>query len=353
MIVKDEAHVIERCLNSIRPIIHGYSIVDTGSSDNTKEIIRKVLSDIPGKVHSSSWVNFGFNRSEAFEIARKDPENYEYIVTIDADEVMKFPSEFALPYLSHDSYMTLHLSRGSNEFWRNQFFKRSVPWRYEGVVHEHPACDRQTTLEKLHGPICNGMFDSARNKNTDKYLKDAELLLNSHIVNPNNERTVFYLAQSYKDAKIFDKAIEFYSKRSKMPGWDEETWYSLYQIGLIREIIGDMDGCLLGLLRAYSFRPSRAEPLYHLARIHRSNGEFHAASMYARQASKIGLSDDILFLDSSIYKWRILDELSLALYYTGELKESKTIMEKLISMRLDRENDNRIKNNYSFFKPKS
>ena len=70
MIVKNEAPVISRCIDSVRPIIDCWTIVDTGSSDGTQDIIRKELSDLPGELHERPWRDFASNRSEALELAR-------------------------------------------------------------------------------------------------------------------------------------------------------------------------------------------------------------------------------------------------------------------------------------------
>ena len=51
MIVKNESHVIRRCLDSVRPFIDSWVIVDTGSTDGTEDIIREHLKDIPGQLH--------------------------------------------------------------------------------------------------------------------------------------------------------------------------------------------------------------------------------------------------------------------------------------------------------------
>ena len=71
MIVKDESRVIERCLASVLPVIDSWVIVDTGSTDDTKEKIKKFFDNvgIPGELHESKWVNFGTNRTEALELA--------------------------------------------------------------------------------------------------------------------------------------------------------------------------------------------------------------------------------------------------------------------------------------------
>ena len=70
MIVKNEAHVIRRCLDSVRPFIDRWVIVDTGSTDGTQEIIRTHMRDLPGELHERPWRDFGTNRSEALALAR-------------------------------------------------------------------------------------------------------------------------------------------------------------------------------------------------------------------------------------------------------------------------------------------
>ena len=72
MIVKDEAPNIERCLASCAPFINYYIICDTGSTDNTKEIIKKFFDEkgIPGEIHHDEWVNFAHNRNCALQHAQ-------------------------------------------------------------------------------------------------------------------------------------------------------------------------------------------------------------------------------------------------------------------------------------------
>ena len=57
MIVKDEEHIIQECLKSISPYIDRYDITDTGSSDNTKQIIKDYFESvgIPGEVYDEPW----------------------------------------------------------------------------------------------------------------------------------------------------------------------------------------------------------------------------------------------------------------------------------------------------------
>ena len=57
MIVKDEAHVIGRCLATARPLIDAWVVSDTGSTDGTQALIRELLADLPGTLLERPWVD--------------------------------------------------------------------------------------------------------------------------------------------------------------------------------------------------------------------------------------------------------------------------------------------------------
>src|SRR5690242_19150411 len=70
MIVKNESAVIRRCIDSVRPLIDYWVIVDTGSTDGTQKIIKNHLKDIPGELYQRPWKNFEHNRNEALTLAK-------------------------------------------------------------------------------------------------------------------------------------------------------------------------------------------------------------------------------------------------------------------------------------------
>ena len=77
MIVKNEEEVLARCLDSLKGLMDEIIIVDTGSTDNTKEIARK-YTDL---VYDFSWCDdFAAARNFSFSKATKD-----YIYAPDAD----------------------------------------------------------------------------------------------------------------------------------------------------------------------------------------------------------------------------------------------------------------------------
>ena len=83
--------MIRRCLDSVRPIIDHWVIVDTGSTDGTQDIIREHLRDLPGELHERPWRDFAHNRSEALELARGKSD---YTLIIDADDTLEISPEY-------------------------------------------------------------------------------------------------------------------------------------------------------------------------------------------------------------------------------------------------------------------
>ncbi|MCC6213834.1 MAG: glycosyltransferase family 2 protein [Polyangiaceae bacterium] len=349
MIVKDEAHVLARCLRTIEPLLSAWAIVDTGSTDGTPEVAARELGHLPGAVHSRPWRDFGTNRTEALELARPLGP---YVVWIDADEVLVREDAFELPALDADAYRIEHVANDDRtRFWLPRIVRSSLPFRWVGVLHEYLHCTREHRAENLSGARTLGFFDSARNRDPKaKYARDIETLERALERQPTDARYVFYLAQSQRDAGRLEDAIATYARRAAMGGWEEETWYARYQVAVLSERAGrPVEEVEAAYLAAYELRPSRAEPLCELARLHREQGRHALAWVYANAAVCAARPDDLLFLDASVYEWRALDELSVASYWTGRLEDARSLQEQLLGGgRLPAGERRRVEENLAF-----
>ena len=315
MIVKNEAHVIERCLASAKPLIDCWCIVDTGSTDGTQDAIRKFMHEVPGSLHERPWKNFAHNRNEALDLALA--EGCDYVLFIDADETFVVPENFTWPTLDADGY-ELTAAYDAMRYARAAMVASRSPWRWHGVLHEYLDCATAPRMEPLAAPTILVRHDGARAHDPSTYLKDIAVLEAALRDEPNNTRNVFYLAQSYRDAGRLSEARSTYERRTTMGGWDEEVWYARFQIAVLTERLGDApEQVSAAYLRAYAQRPSRAEPLVELARFHRLRAEYAQAYIYAKHASEITKPADRLFVDEASYVWRALDELAICAYYVG------------------------------------
>lgn len=328
MIVRDEAQIIRRCLESVRPFIDSWVIVDTGSTDGTQDLIRALYADIPGQLHERPWRNFGHNRNEALALARGKAD---YLLFIDADETLRAPAGFQWPRLTHPAYF-LHAEYAGTTYSRGTIVATRLDWRWTGVIHEFLESAPAVSFEQLDWPRIVVAHDGARARDPATYAKDAALLERALADEPQNARYAFYLAQSYRDAGQLDRARDAYRRRAAMGGWDEEVWYSLYEIGSLAArldaSVAEVQGALLA---AYQFRPTRAEPLCRLARYHRERSEFALACLFARQAAALARPPDVLFVDDAVYLWRSRDEFGVAAYWAGALEEGRAATERLLA----------------------
>jgi glycosyltransferase involved in cell wall biosynthesis len=148
MIVKNESHVIQRALNSVKHWIDYWVIVDTGSTDGTQQIVQECMKNIPGQLEERAWKNFAFNRNEALALAK---DKSDYILFLDGDDWIEFDPDFKIPTLTDDAYsITWH--HGGCSYIKPGLVKANAPWRWEGVLHEYLICERsysQTYLAQI------------------------------------------------------------------------------------------------------------------------------------------------------------------------------------------------------------
>ncbi len=335
MIVKNEAAVIGRCLASVKPWVDGWVIVDTGSTDATRGIVRETMRDLPGDLHEREWRNFGHNRGEALALAR---DKADYLLFIDADETLGAAPGTAWPALREPSY-SLEARYGELRYDRVSLVDTRLPWRWRGVLHEY--LDAGTPDVRAEG---------ARSQDPAKFEKDAAVLEAALAAEPGNARYVFYLAQSHRDAGQPRLAREWYERRATMGGWDEEAWYARYQVARLTELLGDESAQVTSAyLRAYEARPARAEPLVALARYFRTRLEWNNAYLFARIARTVPMPHDRLFVDVTAYEWWGQDELALAAFYTGRVAEAARIWIALLEgTQLPVSERPRIEENLSF-----
>jgi glycosyltransferase involved in cell wall biosynthesis len=356
MIVKNEAHVIERCLASMLPLVDTWCIVDTGSTDGTQEKIQKFFDQvgIEGKLVQSTWKGFGESRSEALEAARPMGD---YTIMIDADEIMEYDGNFDPEAFKNSLVADLYnvfAFYGGIKYHRPQLTSNKKRFYYRGVLHEYVDChDTLETRDFAKGILNRPIQDGARSKTPDKYAKDAvtfEDALKGNVDEKDFNRYHFYLAQSYRDSQQWQKAHDAYLKRAELGGWTEEVFYSLFQVGRIKEILNHpIDEIIKVYFQAYQINPWRAESLWAAARICRLFCRFDQAYIFAKQALKIRMPDGALFVSQPIYEWSILDEFCIAAYWTGHHKEAKIVGDRLINEnKFPEDQKQRIEANHKF-----
>jgi glycosyltransferase involved in cell wall biosynthesis/predicted GH43/DUF377 family glycosyl hydrolase len=323
MIVRDEAEVIARCLESVRPLIDSWVICDTGSSDGTPKLVAELLSDVPGALHHREWRDFGWNRTELMTLAAGAGD---YLLLIDAD--MTLHRRGPLAPLTADAYLLRHA--GDLDYSVPRLVRADRRWFYTGSTHEYLSTKGDFTQERLESVVVEHHADGS--SRSQKLERDARLLERDLARDPDDQRSTFYLAQTHRDLGDDERAIELYRRRVELGGWAEEVFYAAYQAGAL--LAARDDEAAVGMLfDAWQRRPLRAEPLYELARFARMRGWHQAAYVFAQRGVQVAYPDDILFVHSWIYEWGLRFELAIAAYWIGDSEEALAINEALLAER--------------------
>ena len=134
MIVKDESHIIEKTLENLCSYINfSYWVIsDTGSTDNTKEIIREFFKEkhIPGELLDHTWKDFGYNRTKALESAYFKTD---YVLIFDADDSIH--GDFKIPTLLDSDLYDIKIGKDFT-YWRPLLVSNKIKWKFVGVLHE-------------------------------------------------------------------------------------------------------------------------------------------------------------------------------------------------------------------------
>lgn len=334
MIVKDESSVIQECLASVKPLIDHWIIQDTGSSDGTQKIIREFLHDIPGKLWEQPWVNFAYNRNIALQLAKNKGD---YLLFLDADEKLIYPPSFVWPKLDRDCFIAKgrYLNRDDIEFCRTLLIDNRLDWEWSGIIHEEI---HGTKSQKREGHFLNQLYiltdlGGCRSKNPNKTLQDAKILEEALLTDPHNARYQFYLALSYDVAKEHSKAFQNYEKRCHLAEDEGEIFYSLYRMARLQEQLkAPKDQIIASYLRAYQFRPTRAEPLYYLAKFHIEWKDFHSAYDIVQKALLIPQPNDLTFVEPPVYEYELLWLEAECSFQLKKYQETHGIFRKLLSI---------------------
>lgn len=355
MMIKDEATIIERCLNSVVDLVDYWVVCDTGSTDGTQEVVQNYFDsrNIPGELHQQEWKNFGYNRSLALTCAK---DKADYILIADADQVFQIHNDNFKNDLKHIAYYCYNVC-GILKYKLPVLLKGDEEWHYVGVTHEYLDCKSYSNylhdIETIDHIIVEERHDGANH--VIKFENDISLLQQGLEDEPENSRYMFYLARTYEDTLEYEKAIQSYFMRIKAEGWVEEVYYSYFAI----------TRCLIGLerpfgeileagLRAYEYRPTRLESMHEIIRYCRQQGFYETGYLLGQSLVHTAFPiEDSLFIHNDVYTWTLKDEVAVCAYQVGAHREALSLNKSILShQNLPKKDRRRIKENLMHSKNK-
>lgn len=333
-ICKDESHVILKMLRSAQPIVDLIVAVDTGSSDNTREIIEQFGQEnkIPTYVFERPFDNFSGSRNFGLDRLRKVVADLQwnahktFVLWMDCDEKLVIHRTFKKNKLSKD----MHSVTGAVNiatYTRDEFFRLSKNFYWYGPIHEELRINEPVTSTSLTGiEMASETTGNSWKGHLGEKNKRYGDVLEEFIDNQDrSSRWVFMTAQSYAAAgyyyedgeekkRLFRKAIKYYTETAELLDADlESRFFARWQSGCIMDLLGDPWLNIHEVFtKAYMTDPIRGESIKNIIIHYMKKNEWKQAYVYSSFAKGAFFNRSpahlrFRFVDQAFYNWEILE----------------------------------------------
>lgn len=338
MIVKDERYAIEKTLASTLPYVDRFTILDTGSTDGTQEIIEQLSTQygVSGRVFEEPFVDFSTSRNRCIELADREAT---YFLTMDANDELRAGGDligWCERYRSKQAaefHSFLMRVKWNHEiFTMQRLFRGNAGCRYRGVVHEYLETEQAPTLTVENAYI----FHERRTdegKSRERWQRDCLLLEEELRRKPNDLRSLFYLAQSCVSTERYGDGFDYYTRRAELGGEDEETYIALFRRAELGEhFLGYSWNELEDMyMRAYRHSPDRADALVRIGRHYANSGDPGTAYRHLRLACDLPIPYHYnMNLDLELYEFGRWDLLGSVAYHVERYDEGRTAIRKAL-----------------------
>lgn len=348
MIVKNEEETLGRCLSSVKDIVDEIIIVDTGSTDNTKKIVK----DFNGKIFDFEWIeDFAAARNYAFSKASND-----YILWLDADDFLdeenigKFKNLRTNLESQYDTVtMDYSLSRdesGKTTFSlkRNRLVKKSKNFKWIGKVHEYLevfGLSYNSDVVVNHGKL---------RETTDRNLKIFKKMLKNNV--KFSTRDKFYYSNELYYNLLYKEAIKSYEEFLLLnDSWIEDKKVAFNNLSQCYINTNNTNKLLDTIFRLFKIATPSGEICCKLADHFNENSKYDQAIFWYKVALEcIPSKNNMSYNNREFYTWIPAINLSVCYskiddydtaYYYNELAGSYEYANKV-----------KIESNRAFYKKK-
>jgi len=295
IMVKNAGPLFETVLTENLPFIDRWTVLDTGSTDGTQDIVRSVLANKKGHMYEEPFINFRESRNRCLDLAGK---HCKYLLMLDDTYGMRGDIRKFLTTVRGDqfasSYSLLILS-DDVEYCSNRVTFAERGMRYIYTIHEviqHENNKQNVIIPKTTAYIHDHRAPYMEKRTMDRKRYDLDRLYDMYREDPTNPRHMYYLAQTYNLLEDYENAALWFKNRatSELEGHKQEAVDSWFELGRIYnfKLNKPWDECKLCYEEAYKMDPSRPDALYFIGIHHYLKGDRAVAFDYFRRAFILG-----------------------------------------------------------------
>ena len=294
IMVKNAGELFEKVLTENLPMVDRWTVLDTGSTDGTQDIVRKVLSNKKGKLYEEPFLNFRDSRNACLNLAGK---NCKYTLMLDDTYVVQGELRKFLNVVRGDQFAnsySLIIKSDDTEYYSNRVIKTQDELRYIYKMHEVIQKDNNVNvvIPNIEAWIMDYRADYMEKRTMDRKYYDLQLLFEEIEENPNDPRHYYYVAQTYNLLENHEKAAEYFLKRAYHPveGFKQEKVDSMFEAARIYnfKLNKPWEECEKMYLQAYEWEPARPDALYFLGIHYYLERDLKKAYPYMKKAFEVG-----------------------------------------------------------------
>ena len=295
IMVKNAGPQFEQMLTYNINYFDKWTILDTGSTDETIDIINRILVGKKyGNLYCEPFINFKDSRNRLLELAGKE---CKYITMLDDTYVIDGDLREFLKEVRGDQYsnsFTLYISSNDSLYGSNRIIRSDSDLKYIYRIHE-VITDKNNiniVIPQNKVKIIDRRFDYMEKRTMERKQLDLKLLFEELKDNPNDPRTYYYLAQTYNLLEDYEKAYEYFLKRLEIinAGFIQERYDSAFEAGRIANFKLNKlwDECLKLYEKAIQIDDSRPDAYYFIGIHYYLENNYQQAYKYLKKGFELG-----------------------------------------------------------------
>lgn len=255
MIVRDEAALLPRCLESLDGLYDQLCVIDTGSVDGTVDYLRgrgaDVRVDTRCNGEDGAIEDFAAARNAALAMAR-----CEWVLQIDADEVLEAGADTIRERIATArGCIGVTLRSEGSEWVSGRLFRRLDAIGYRSPIHEYLHHDGGFAIAR--DIVVVNLPDKRGKESADE--RNTRILLAELGRDPANGRLWHFLGNEHRRASRDEEASGCYRRALALGNFQIGLYHSAYYLGCCRLICGDLDGAMDAARKAIAIDPRYAE----------------------------------------------------------------------------------------------
>jgi hypothetical protein len=292
MITKNSGEILRKCLRSNKDFIDYWTILDTGSTDDTISIINEELKDKEGKLFHGEFTDFSQARNQAIELSSK---SCKYILMLDDSYIVEGQNELKSILLKSKrkcfsikigNYRNLVLQ---NDYYSNRIFSSHSNYKYIYRVHEYLNIpEKEIEIIHSHKIFINDIETYEHKvRSATRLSNDIHLLLQDLQDKPNDPHVLYYLAKTYYNLENYELSLKYFNQLEKEKQ-EEYRFAGLYESACIKLLLSNnSDEFFSEMVKMNKLFPKRVESLYKLSILHRDKGDYVKANEIIESINKV------------------------------------------------------------------